>query len=126
MWWLWLQLGTAVVLVIAGLSTPPKGRWATIKDYDSMSDYLDSGCPYREVARQLLWWIGIKDKGRNDALSLLGLVVLFVGPWICLLRPSVPGPWWFWLLWHPIIILEGYGPMGGVGEWFHGDPVRED
>ena len=107
-----------------------RSRWATIRDYKHRlkhwgTEYLRTGCPYREVSRRLLWWGHVRGGFLNDALSLLGMLALFFGPIWCLLNPSYPGPWWFWLGLHPLIVLLGYGPLGGVGEALHGDPLAE-
>ena len=119
--WLIGLVVVAVGLAIAGLVTDPKGKWVTIRDYEDMGDYLKTGCPFVEFSRQLAWWAGIRDKGRNDFMGYAGAAALLFGIFWCLLHPSVPGPWFFWLLWLPIITLEGYGPMNGVGEKLYGE-----
>ena len=61
-------------------------------------------------------------RARHLRLAVQTLVlILFVGLFWCLLHPSYPGPWWWWILWHPIVVVLGYGPCNGVGEELHGE-----
>ena len=84
--------------------------------------YLLVGCPFRETARAILWALRVRSVQLNDALSWIGIPVLFLGPLWCALHPSYPGPWWFWLGLLPLITFLGYGPLDGFGERLHGDP----